>query len=122
MTEDSTFSVCQFFEDGNYEYTRRWVSAEEAVKAFKHYTSSVGARLGTTTRVIITDALDCTNMEWEFGKASRIQPRRNFVDIQQQVAELMARGRLFVGFGLPLIAAAGFIVWSIRVYLAQQED
>ena len=23
------FSVCQFFEDGTYEYVRRWVDAEE---------------------------------------------------------------------------------------------
>jgi hypothetical protein len=32
-TTQGEFSVCQFFEDGQYEYTRRWVSAEEAVTA-----------------------------------------------------------------------------------------
>jgi hypothetical protein len=62
------FSVCQFFHDDIYEYVRRGVSIEEAVDAFKHYTTSVGARLGTTKRVIITDGGDCTNAEWEFGK------------------------------------------------------
>lgn len=62
------FSVCQFFPDGSYEYVRRFVSGEEAIKAFQHYTSSVGARLGTTVRVIITDGGDCINAEWEFGK------------------------------------------------------
>ena len=62
------FSVCQFFPDGAYKYTRRFVSAAEAVNAFDHYTHSVGARLGMTVRVIVTDGGDNTNMEWEFGK------------------------------------------------------
>jgi hypothetical protein len=62
------YSVCQFFEDESYEYVRRNVSAEESVKAFKHYTTSVGAKLGMTKRVIITDQGDCINMEWQFGK------------------------------------------------------
>lgn len=65
---DDIFSVCQFFENGAYEYVRRYVSAEEAVKAFQHYTTSVAARNGITTRVIITDAMDFTNAEWKFGQ------------------------------------------------------
>lgn len=65
---ENEFSVCQFFEGGSYEYVRRYVSAEEAVTAFQHYTTSVGARIGTTQRVIITDGGDCTNMEWAHGK------------------------------------------------------
>lgn len=59
------FSVCQFFENGSYEYVRRCVGGEEAVRAFGHYCTSVGARLGTTVRVIVTDGGDCTNMEWK---------------------------------------------------------
>ena len=62
------FSVCQFFEDETYEYVRRYVSAEEAVNAAKHYITSVGARLGTTARVIITDSGDSICFEWQFGK------------------------------------------------------
>lgn len=62
------FSVCQFFKDGSYEYVRRYVGAEEAVEAAKHYCNSVGARLGITTRVIITDGGDYINFEWEHGK------------------------------------------------------
>ncbi len=65
---EGEFSVCQFFRDGNYEYVRRWVGAEEAVMASKHYATSVGAKLGTTVRVVITDGGDCTNLMWEFGK------------------------------------------------------
>lgn len=62
------FNVVQFFPDGQYEYVRRAVSAEEAVKATQHYTTSVGARMGTTVRVIITDMMDCTCFEWQDGK------------------------------------------------------
>ena len=69
------YSVCQFFPDGSYEYTRRFVSAEEAVKAFKHYISSVGAKMGITQRVIITDGLDCVNMEWIQGKGIVYPPK-----------------------------------------------
>lgn len=66
MTE--TFSVCQFFEDGSYEYVRRGVEAEEAVKAAHHYCNSVGAKMGFVKKVIITDGGDCVNFEWQYGK------------------------------------------------------
>jgi len=62
------FNVCQFFEDGTYEYVRRFVPAEEAMTAFKHFTNSVAARTGIVQRVIITDTGDCTNAEWVYGK------------------------------------------------------
>lgn len=68
MSATETFNVCQFFEDGTYEYVRRRVGAEEAVIAAKHYCTSVGAQMGVTRRVIITDSGDCTNFEWQFGK------------------------------------------------------
>lgn len=64
-----TFSVTQFFPDETHETVRSHVTAEEAVKAFAHYISSVGARMGTTQRVIITDDdEDFVNYEWQFGK------------------------------------------------------
>jgi len=62
------FSVVQFFEDDSFEFVRRGVCAEEAVKAAHHYCNSVGAKLGFTRRVIITDIDDCVNFEWRFGK------------------------------------------------------
>lgn len=62
------FSVCQFFPDGSYEYVRRNVPVEEAAKAAKHYCTSVGAKLGTTVRVIVTDTDDYIAFEWVFGK------------------------------------------------------
>jgi hypothetical protein len=72
MTE--IFSVCQFFDNGSYEYVRRHVSADEAMTAFRHYTSSIAAQHGTTRRVIITDGADCITAEWQFGKGITIPP------------------------------------------------
>ena len=65
---DEMFNVCQFFEDGSYEYVRRFVSAEEAVKVAHHYCNNVAARMGITKRVIITDGGDSINFEWKFGE------------------------------------------------------
>lgn len=62
------YNVVQFFKDGTHEYVRRAVPALEAVQATQHYTQSVGARMGTTVRVIITDMLDQTCFEWQDGK------------------------------------------------------
>jgi hypothetical protein len=65
---DETFSVYQFFCDGSYEYVRRGVGPEEAVKTALALCHSVGARVGTTERVIITDSGDCCNFEWRYGE------------------------------------------------------
>lgn len=69
------FNVCQFFEDDSYEYVRRYVSAEEAVKAFNYYTNNVAVKMGVVKRVIITDGGDCINMEWEYGKGITFPPQ-----------------------------------------------
>jgi hypothetical protein len=58
------FSVAQFFADGSYEYVRRGVNALEAVRAARHYTHNVAAKLGIVDRVIITDGGDDTVFEW----------------------------------------------------------
>lgn len=65
---DGEFSVCQFFMDDSYDYDVRYVDSETAMQSFKDRISSVGAQVGTTRRVIITDGGDCINAEWEFGK------------------------------------------------------
>lgn len=68
------FNVVQFFPNGSYEYVRRGVPAEEAVKTAYHYSYSIGAQLGTTVRVIITDGGDSTNFEWRFGEGVVFPP------------------------------------------------
>lgn len=62
------YNVVQFFENDSYEYVRKKVTAEEAMNAFQHYITSIGAKHGFTKRVIITDMWDFTNVEWEYGK------------------------------------------------------
>lgn len=62
------FSVYQFFIDGTWERVREAVDEREAVEAARHYCTSVGARLGTTRRVIITDGGDFCCFEWRFGE------------------------------------------------------
>lgn len=71
---EELFCVWQFFPDGSDEQVRTWVTAEEAVNAARHYTASVGARMGTTRRVIITDQLDMTVFEWKFGEGVTYPP------------------------------------------------
>lgn len=66
MTE--TFNVCQFFDDGSYEYVRRRIPAEEAMNVFRTYTHNPASKLGLVKRVIITDSGDDINMEWKFGE------------------------------------------------------
>lgn len=66
--DGEAFSVYQFFADESYECVRYIVDAEEATNAAKHYSNSVSAKMGLTHRILITDLLDRTVFEWEFGK------------------------------------------------------
>lgn len=68
------FSVVQFFSDDTHEYVRRGVEAKEAIETAHHYCASIGAKLGTTTLVIITDGGDDTVFEWQFGKGVTFPP------------------------------------------------
>lgn len=72
--QEELFSVYQFFVDGRYEKVRERVSSEEAVKAFEHYINCVGAQIGTTIRVIITDGGDSINLEWQRGLGITFPP------------------------------------------------
>lgn len=63
---EGEFSVAVFYSNDTHEYTRRWVSPKEAFENFLHHCQSVGAKLGYSQRVIITDGLDFTNMEWKW--------------------------------------------------------
>ncbi|OLB83116.1 MAG: hypothetical protein AUI15_36650 [Actinobacteria bacterium 13_2_20CM_2_66_6] len=68
------FSVYQFFPDGTYECVRTHVDLTEAIRAAKHYSSSVGAGMGSTLRVIITDNGDNTVFEWKHGEGIVFPP------------------------------------------------
>jgi hypothetical protein len=62
------FAVLMFFEDGERRYVRRFVSTQEASRAFAHCIHSVEAQFGIAMRVVITDRCDCILREWQFGK------------------------------------------------------
>jgi hypothetical protein len=68
------FSVALFFDDGQHKYARRFVSAQEACRAFQHYSRSAGAQLGLTVRVIITESSDCIVREWKYGQGVTFPP------------------------------------------------
>lgn len=67
MSEE-LFDVVQFFVDDSYERVLENVGAERAVKMMKQLSESVGGRIGTTKRIIVTDKGDCTVAEWIHGK------------------------------------------------------
>jgi hypothetical protein len=71
---DGEFSVYQFFQNGQYEEVYRFTDAETAVKSAHQLTCSLGAKLATTRRVIITDGGDFTNFEWRFGQGVVFPP------------------------------------------------
>jgi hypothetical protein len=53
-------------DSGEHKDVRRFVSAQEAGRAFHHYTSSIGSQQGSTVRVIVIDRNDCIVREWKF--------------------------------------------------------
>jgi hypothetical protein len=68
------FAVVIFFEDGKRRYVRRFVSAQEASRAFELSIHSVEARFGIPMRVVITDRYDCILREWRFGQGVTLPP------------------------------------------------
>lgn len=68
------YSVVQFFVDDSYEKIVEFVDAEEAVRVAIQTARSVGARIGTTKRVIITDGGDFTAWDWQHGKGIVFPP------------------------------------------------
>jgi hypothetical protein len=68
------FSVYQFFPDEQWERVKSFVDAKTAVDCAHSLSTSVGARIGTTVRVIITDGGDFTCFEWVNGKGVTFPP------------------------------------------------
>ena len=68
------FAVWQFFSDDAPECVGRQLNAKAAVKKAQAYCRSVGATVGTTVRVIITDDGDHTVFEWRRGRGVVFPP------------------------------------------------
>jgi len=68
------FSVYQWFVNNSYEEVLRFVEAESALITATRLTQSVGGRMGTTKRVIITDGGDFIVWEWLHGEGVVFPP------------------------------------------------
>jgi len=68
------FSVRLYYDNGEQKDVYRFVSAQEAYRGFQYYTSSLGARLGSTVRVIIIDGDDCMVREWKLEQGVTFPP------------------------------------------------
>jgi hypothetical protein len=71
---ENEFSVYQFFPNETYEEVLRFVNVPTAMDAVMKLTRSVGAKLGTTQRVIVTDGGDCCVFEWKHGEGVTFPP------------------------------------------------
>ena len=69
------FAVLLFFDDGKHRYASRFVSAQVACGVFERCIHGLGARLGMTARVVITDSQDCILREWKFGRGITFPPK-----------------------------------------------
>jgi hypothetical protein len=63
--DGETYNVVQWFPNEVYEYVRRGVTLEEAWRAAQHYCTFVGAKVGTTVRVMIEDGGGSCVLEWK---------------------------------------------------------
>ena len=75
MDDRDEYSVYQFFPDDSCERVVSFVSPEKAVHMAQRLTETVGARLGTTRRIIITDGGDYCVFEWKHGEGITFPPR-----------------------------------------------
>lgn len=64
VENEGEFSVVQWFPNEQYEYVRRFVDEETAALAAAHYCTCVGAKIGTTVRVIIEDGGGYCVFDW----------------------------------------------------------
>jgi len=74
LRDDERFNVVCFYEDESYSYEQRAVTLERAMEAFKNYSVSVASRMGVLTRIVMTDMLDRTCVEWINGKGIVFPP------------------------------------------------
>lgn len=82
------FSVYQFFPNDHYERVLFHVPLDDAIRVAMQLATSVGAKIGTTRRVIITDGGDSCVWEWVYGKGLVFPP----VDAADMPASMQARG------------------------------
>lgn len=68
LIEHGEFSVYVFFPNDTYSRELSFVSAKAAVEHAKRLTETIGARIGTTQQVMITDGEDFCVFLWRYGE------------------------------------------------------
>jgi hypothetical protein len=66
MTDEH--SVYQFFADGKWELVESFMDLQTAVRTATALSTSVSAKIGLTSRVIVLDAMGFTSFEWIRGR------------------------------------------------------
>lgn len=61
------FTVYQFFIGGQCAPATEPLKARTALREAKELTATLGARIGSTCRIVITDAGGGTVWEWRYG-------------------------------------------------------
>lgn len=71
---EELFNVVYFYDSGDYHYEHRHIPAERAMQSVKFAIGSVAAKMRVLTRVLITDMLDCTCLEWKLDEGIVFPP------------------------------------------------
>jgi hypothetical protein len=69
------FAVLLFFCGGERKYACRFVSAQDATRAFEFYIRNIDAWHSKTVRVVVTDRHDCVLREWKMGQGVTFPPK-----------------------------------------------
>lgn len=68
LQPDELFDVVCFYQDESYVYIQCGVPLAKAIEALRFYSTSVAAKIGALTRILMTDMLDRTCVEWINGE------------------------------------------------------
>jgi len=74
IREDERFNVVFFYVDGEYHYEHRAVPIERAMESVKFAAGSVAVHMQWLTRMLITDMLDRTCLEWKLHEGIVFPP------------------------------------------------
>jgi hypothetical protein len=74
ITEARNFSVLQFFADGSGERVLDHTAPNAGMSQARQCSTSVGAQVGTTTRVVVVEDGDAIVLEWKFGEGITFPP------------------------------------------------
>lgn len=72
MTEAREYSVVKFKDDGCHQYEEVLVDVATAKETFDRVKNSLGARVGTIVRIVITDGSNTPCLQWSPGQGTTL--------------------------------------------------